>query len=67
MMVEGHIGLPGYAFFGSGQASEAASQHTHPQRPCGSPLCVGQQPEVKREGASAGHTPTTCESGHYMG
>ena len=46
-MTEGHIGLPEYAFFESGQVSEAASQRTHPQQPCGSPSCVGQQPEVR--------------------
>ncbi len=48
-MTEGHTGLPGYAFFESGQVSEAASQHIHPQQPCGSPLCVGRQPEVRKK------------------
>ena len=48
-MTEGHIGLPEYAFFESGQVSEAASQHIHPQQPCGSPSCVGQQPEVRKK------------------
>ncbi len=67
MIVEGHVRLPGYAFFESDQVSEAASQHIHPQQPCGSPWCVGQQPEVRKKGANAGHMATTSDTCQHMG